>query len=189
MCATLCSTLCDHMNCSPPDSSVLGISQTRILELVESPQMLIPTLLWILVLAILPMAIYFQHFPSGANGKESTPVQETQEMWVWSLGREDPLEKEIAIHSSPLAWEIPWTEELGGLQFMQSQRVGHDWVHTHVYFQVCFLPPPLLSSFCVLLSTAERDIWKLYFLGPIAHLMFGMFSQSKFCCSKAREGQ
>ena len=49
-----------------------------------------------------------------------------QEMWVQSLGREDPLEKEMATHFSILAWEIPWTEEPGGLQFMGSQRVGHD---------------------------------------------------------------
>ena len=49
-----------------------------------------------------------------------------QEMWVQSLGREDPLEKETATHFSILAWEIPWTEEPGGLQFMGSQRVGHD---------------------------------------------------------------
>ena len=50
-----------------------------------------------------------------------------QETWVQSLGREDPLEKEMAIHSSILAWRIPWTEELGGLQSMGSQRVGHNW--------------------------------------------------------------
>ena len=49
-----------------------------------------------------------------------------QEMQVWSLGQEDPLEKEMAIHSSILAWEIPWTEKPGGLQSMRSQRVGHD---------------------------------------------------------------
>ena len=49
-----------------------------------------------------------------------------QEMWVQSLGREDPLEKEMATHFSILAWEIPWTEEPGGLQFMGSQRVGHN---------------------------------------------------------------
>ena len=48
--------------------------------------------------------------------------QETQETRVPSLGN-DPLEKEIATHFSVLAWEIPWTEELGGLQFMGSQRV------------------------------------------------------------------
>ena len=49
-----------------------------------------------------------------------------QEMWVQSLGWEDPLEKEMATHFSILAWEIPWTEEPGGLQFMGSQRVGHN---------------------------------------------------------------
>ena len=42
------------------------------------------------------------------------------------LGQEDPLEKEMATRSSILAWEIPWTEEPGGLQSMVSQRVGHD---------------------------------------------------------------
>ena len=49
-----------------------------------------------------------------------------QETWVQSLGWEDPLEKEMATHSSTLAWKIPWTEEPGGLQYMVSQRVGHD---------------------------------------------------------------
>ena len=48
------------------------------------------------------------------------------ETWVQSLGREDPLEKEMAIHSSTIAWKIPWTEEPGRLQSMGSQRVGHD---------------------------------------------------------------
>ena len=50
-------------------------------------------------------------------------MQETQ---VRSLGQEDPLEKEMATHSSILAWEIPWTEEPDGLQSMGSQRAGHD---------------------------------------------------------------
>ena len=49
-----------------------------------------------------------------------------QEIWVRSLGREDPLEKEMATHSSTLAWKIPRTEEPGGLQSMGSQRVVHD---------------------------------------------------------------
>ena len=48
-----------------------------------------------------------------------------QETWVQSLGLEDPLEKEMATHSSILAWEIPWTEEPGGLQIMGSQRVRY----------------------------------------------------------------
>ena len=52
----------------------------------------------------------------------------TRETWVRSLGWEDPLEKEIATHTSILAWRIPWMEKLGGLQSMGSQRVGHNWV-------------------------------------------------------------
>ena len=50
------------------------------------------------------------------------PMQETQEMQIWSLGQEDPLEKERATHSSILAWKIPWIEEAGRLQPMQSWR-------------------------------------------------------------------
>ena len=50
-------------------------------------------------------------------------MQETQGMWVQSLGWEDPLEEERATHSSIFAWEIPWTEEPGGLQSTGSQRV------------------------------------------------------------------
>ena len=49
-----------------------------------------------------------------------------QEMQVQSLGQEDPLEKEMAIHSSILAWEIPWAEDPGRLQSLWSKRVGHD---------------------------------------------------------------
>ena len=49
-----------------------------------------------------------------------------RETWVRSLGQEDPLEKEMAIHSSAIAWKIPWTEEPDRLQSMGSQRVGHD---------------------------------------------------------------
>ena len=49
-------------------------------------------------------------------------------MQVLSLGGEDPLEEEMATHSSILAWRIPWTEEPGRLQSMGSQRVGHDFV-------------------------------------------------------------
>ena len=52
-------------------------------------------------------------------------MEETQEMQVQSLGQEDPLEKEMATHSSILAWKIPWTQELGGLQ-----STGHGWAHT-----------------------------------------------------------
>ena len=50
----------------------------------------------------------------------------TQETWVGSLGREDPLEEEIATYSSILAWEVPWTEEHGGSHPIGSQRVAGD---------------------------------------------------------------
>ena len=56
--------------------------------------------------------------------KRLSTMRETR---VWSLGWEDPLEKEMAIHSSTIAWKIPWTEEPGRLQSMGSQRVGQDW--------------------------------------------------------------
>ena len=55
--------------------------------------------------------------------KHLPAMRETQ---VRSLGQEDPLEKAMATHSSPLAWKIPWMEEPGGLQSMGPQRVGHD---------------------------------------------------------------
>ena len=54
-------------------------------------------------------------------------MQETWETRVRSLGQKDPLEEDMATHSSILAWRIPWTEELGGLQLIGSQRVRHDW--------------------------------------------------------------
>ena len=68
------------------------------------------------------------------------------ETWVRSLGGEDPLEKEMATHSSMLAWKIPW-EEPGGLQSMGSQRVGHDWAtslpFTSILFKCLWLPSVL----------------------------------------------
>ena len=71
---------------------------------------------------IQPM-LYLPDFPGGSDGKVSVYNVET---WVRSLGWEDPLEKEMAIHSRTIAWKIPWTEEPGRLQSMGSQRVGHD---------------------------------------------------------------
>ena len=65
-------------------------------------------------------------FPGGSVVKNPLAMQETKEMRVRSLGQEDPLEEHIETHSHILAWRIPWTEELGGLQSMGWQRVGHD---------------------------------------------------------------
>ena len=62
-------------------------------------------------------------FPGGPAVKKPPAMQE---MWVRSLGQEDTLEREMATQSSILAWRIPWTEELGGLYSLGSQRIGDD---------------------------------------------------------------
>ena len=67
----------------------------------------------------------------GVLGFPGGSVQETQEMLNWSLGQEDPLEEEMALHSSILAWEIPWIEEPGRLQSMGSKRARYNWVCMH----------------------------------------------------------
>ena len=78
--------------------------------------------LLIIFLSILPeiLYVYRRHvsFPNGSAIKNLPEIQ----MWVPSLGQEDRLEEEMVTHSSILAWEIPWTEEMGGLQFMGSQK-------------------------------------------------------------------
>ena len=71
-----------------------------------------------------------------------------QEMQVRSLGWEGPLQKEMATHSSILAWEIPWTEEPGGLQSMGSQKVRYGLVTTHRHTQT----QSLLQSFKLVLN-------------------------------------
>ena len=72
-----------------------------------------------------PLGTAFEALPSQmAQGVKNPPaIQETQETWVWSLGREAPLEEDMATHSSILAWKIPWTEKPGGLR---SKRVAKE---------------------------------------------------------------
>ena len=70
-----------------------------------------------------PFIPYQEASPVAQRVKNLPAMQET---WVRFLGWEDPLEKEMATHSSIVAWKIPWTEESGGLQSMGSQRIGHD---------------------------------------------------------------
>ena len=84
--------------------------------------------------------------------KNPPAMQESQELQVWSLGQKDPLEEEMATHSSILAWKIPQIEEPGRLQSMGSQRVRHDLVteHTHSnYFSrllhASVVPCPVLT--------------------------------------------
>ena len=73
--------------------------------------------------------LFMEQLPSSrdslvAQTVEHLPVM--QETWIRSLGQEDPLEKEMAAHSSTLAWKIPWTEEAGRLHSMGLHRVGHN---------------------------------------------------------------
>ena len=74
------------------------------------------------------LELYFQQYiqDNSLVAQMVKRLSTMQETWVQSLGWEDPLEKEMAIHSSTLAWKIPWTEEPGRLQSMGSRRVGHD---------------------------------------------------------------
>ena len=85
-------------------------------------------------------------FPGGSDSKESASMQE---IWVWFLDWEDPLEKEMATHSSILAWRISWTEGPGGLQSTGLQRVGHSWAtntHTQVHTAVLLTAGTMLDS-------------------------------------------
>ena len=81
---------------------------------------------WIYVIYIY---IYLNGFPGGSVVKNLPASVGDTEMRVWSLGWEDPLEEELATRSSILAWRIPWTEKLGGLQSAGLQRLRHDWAH------------------------------------------------------------
>ena len=87
-------------------------------------------------------------FPRGSVVKNLPAMQETQ---VWSPGGEDPLEKEMAAHSSILAWRIPWTEKPGGLQSKGSERVGRNRVTNALTFFHIFLKqqPCLQVPFCL----------------------------------------
>ena len=78
-----------------------------------------------------------------------------QETWVRSLGRKDPLEKEMATHSSTLGWKIPWTEASMG-----SPRVRHDWATSLTYST---LPSPFLTPHCILDLSRLRLVWVLGF--------------------------
>ena len=85
--------------------------------------------------------------------KRLPPMRET---WVRSLGREDPLEKEMVIHFSILAWRIPWTEKPSRLHPTGSQRVGHDWA-TSPYFTLPYLTLMRPKSFFSLLNRLMKQ--------------------------------
>ena len=78
-------------------------------------------------------------------------------MWIWSLGQEDPLEKEMATHSSILAWDIPGTEEHGGLQSMGLQK-SQTWLSDQTTAKV-EITKPTLQGFVVICYTYQRRQW------------------------------
>ena len=89
-----------------------------------------------------------------AQAVESPAMQETQ---VWSVGQEDPLEKGMATHSSIPSWRIPWTEESGGLQSTESQRIGHDWsINTFTVF--------ILKAWRMCLYITQHQIWTIFWI-------------------------
>ena len=99
--AESCPTLGNPMDCSPPGSSIHGIFQAIVLE-------------W--------GAIAFSSIGASLVAQVVKNLPAMQETWVRSLGWEDPLEKEMSIHSSTIAWKIPWMEEPGGLQSMGDRK-------------------------------------------------------------------
>ena len=91
--------------------------------------------------------------------KNSPAMQKTQETWVWSLGREDPLEEEMATHFGTLAWEFPWMEELGRLQSMGSQRGRYDWASSLVYRRANIHPSEMVIKNCRGRKTPSHILW------------------------------
>ena len=97
-----------------------------------------------------------------------------QEMWVWSLGREDPLGKGMTTHSSILAWRIPWTEQPIGLQsvgLQKSQTLLSSWAHKQMAIvRVSLLPVPSPSETLSSDQTDEVICSKCYFwIHPLAY--------------------
>ena len=90
------------------------------------------------------------YVPRWLSGKASAcPVQEAQGREFWSLGREDPLEREMESHSSILAWKIQWTEELGGLQSVGLQESDMSQRLTHYWIPVCIVYGSVLAMAAV----------------------------------------
>ena len=81
-----------------------------------------------------------------------------QETWVWSLGQEDALEKEMATHSSILAWRIPRTEEPSRLQSMGLQRIGHDWATNPLSINLAFIEGLLYAIWYQHLVSSQPSI-------------------------------
>ena len=86
---------------------------------------------WYIIVVLIRISLIIEAPLVAQMVKKLLPIWET---WVWSLDQEDPLGTEMATHSSILAWGVPWTEEPGGLQSMELQRIRHNWAtNTHTF--------------------------------------------------------
>ena len=115
-------------------------------------------------------------------GKNLPAMQKTQ---VWSLGWEDPLEKEMATHSHILAWKIPWMEEPGGLQSMGSQRVAHDWATSFSLTIQAFVGKVMslllnMLSRCVIAFLPRSKCLLISWLQSPSEMIFGA-QENKVC--------
>ena len=114
--------------------------------------------------------------------KNSPAVWET---WVWSLGREDPLEKGLATHARILAWRIPWTEEPGRLQSKDLQRVQHNW-GTFTWLNLLVLGFPGDSAVNYLSAVQETRVWSLGWEDPLEE---GMATNSSILTWREEPGR
>jgi len=116
-----------------------------------------------------------------------------QELWVQSQDQEDPREKEMATHSSILAWKIPWIEESGVLQSMGSQRVKHDLETKQwgIYITLCYVslsssgtnPPTQVEDEMMIFTSSEFYQLKLglYLPLPQFYVEFSALTPSRIC--------
>ena len=110
-----------------------------------------------------PLGVFWKGLPRWLSGKEPTCQCRRQRFDPWV--RKIPLEKEMATHSSILAWKIPWTEDPGGLQSMDPQRVQHDWATEHAYFgksRRFTLMGRLWLSWCVFRTRGNELKWQKF---------------------------
>ena len=115
--------------------------------------------------------IVYWGFPAGSDGKESACNAGDMSL---ILGSEDPLEKGMTIHSSILAWRIPWTEEPGKLQSMGLQRVGHNWATNIFTFNIPLGLPWWLNSRESICNAANH--WALGLEDPLEKEMANYFN-------------
>ena len=148
-------TLCDPMDCSPPGSSIHGILQPGKMEWVAMPSSNRSSQPRDRTGVSCDPCIagrLFTHWAPGLGGMQCDPKCNVTlrasrvaqmvknppvmwEIWVQSLGQEDPLEKEMTTHSSSLAWGIPWTEETGGLRSIGVAKSQTQLSDHHFHFQ------------------------------------------------------